>query len=120
MPTIKPITTQPSLLPAGRNPYNQPQSPPSRMVYGTAARKVSAPTIIDADTVILDPQAADWLMLEPDKSSPPPRPIQSKHGQRDRDDPTPFYWRLALNAYAHQLPAYTPLLATGVQINLVA
>lgn len=120
MPTIQPITTQPSLPPAGRNSYNQPKSPPSRMVYGTAVRKVSAPTIIDADMVILDPQASDWVTVEPARAPRPTPSLQNMDGHGEPNGPAPFFWRRALTAYAHQMPAYAPFLSTGVQLNLVA
>ncbi len=120
MQMAKGITAQNALLPAGRNPYYQPPPPSKRISSPPLTRKVSAPTIIDADTVILDPQVSDWVTVEPTRAPQPTHSMQNKDGQGAPNGPAPFFWRRALTAYAHQMPAYTPFLSTGVQINLVA
>lgn len=119
MPTVKGIVAHYDLLPSGSRPFYQPQ-PPSKTISIPAFRKVSAPTIIDADTVILDPQASDWVMVEPARAPQPTHSMQNNDRQGKANDPAPFFWRRALTAYAHQMPAYTPFLSTGVQVNLVA
>ena len=119
MPTVNGITTQYELLPAGRNPYYQPP-PPSKTISNTATRKVSGPTIIDADTVILDHQASDWPAIEPNGEAQPSPSVQCKDGRREASNHSPFSWRLALKAYAYQMPGVTSILSTGLQVNLVA
>jgi hypothetical protein len=120
MPTVKGIAAHHELQPAGRNPYYQPPPPSKRIPSPPLTRKVSAPTIIDADTVILDPQASDWVMVEPARAPQPTDSMQNRDGQGAPNGPSPFFWRRALTAYSHQMPAYTPFLSTGVQVNLVA
>jgi hypothetical protein len=120
MPTVKGIAAHNELQPLGRNPYYQPPPPSKRISSPPLTRKVSAPTIIDADMVILDSQVSEWLTVEPARAPEPTHSMQNKDGQGEPNGPAPFFWRRALTAYAQQMPAYTPFLSNGVQINLVA
>jgi hypothetical protein len=119
MTTIKGITAHQELLPAGRNPYHQPPPTPKTLSI-PPARKVSAPTIIDADTVILDLNLADWPAVEPGRDIQAPQAAREKGWTRNPDNYTPFFWRRALTAYTLQMSAPTAFFSTGAQVNRLA
>ena len=119
MPAIRQISSHHELLPAGRNPYYQPPPPP-KTISIPPTRKVSAPTIIDADTVILDLNLSDWPAVEPGGDIQAPRSAREKGWTREPDRYTPFFWRRALKAYTHQMAAPTAFLSAGVQVNRLA
>jgi hypothetical protein len=117
MSMVKGITAQYELLPAGRNPYYQ-SFLPQKTISNQPVRKAAAPTIIDADTVILD-SVTEWRETAP--AEVPSRDLSiSERISEERLNPPPFFWLLALKAYENQMPAFIPTRASGLQVNLVA
>lgn len=119
VPTVQGITAHHELLPAGRNPYHQPPPPP-KTISIPPARKASAPTIIDADTVILDLNLSDWQAVEPAGGIQAPQSARENGWIGEADSYTPFFWRRALKAYTLQMSAPAAFQSTGGQVNHLA
>jgi hypothetical protein len=118
MNAVKEITVNFELLPPGRNPYYQPPQP-SKTILSPATRKTAQSIIIDADTVILDSRASDWMTVAP-LGDLPSLSISDKEPEIVTNSPALFYRHQALKAYTNQILPFIPSLATGLRINLIA